>query len=173
MQTPRLQKFQRLWRNVHLCIGAGLLLLLGSIALSGAALVWKTPLDAMIHPGRYGITPGEAEPPSVFVARVAETSLDPMTIQFDPTGSGPVVVTARRSTTAPDARPNFMTVYLDPPTGQVLDIVDNRTSWFGLLHRFHENLTIPEYGGRSIVGWTGVAMLTSVLTGIYLWWPRG
>jgi uncharacterized iron-regulated membrane protein len=40
------------------------------------------------------------------------------------------------------------------------------------LHRFHENLTIPQYSGRAIVGWVGVAMLISSLTGIWLWWPR-
>ncbi len=34
------------------------------------------------------------------------------------------------------------------------------------------NLTIPDYDGRSIVGWMGVAMLTSVLSGLYMWWPR-
>jgi uncharacterized iron-regulated membrane protein len=64
-------------------------------------------------------------------------------------------------------------VYLDPPSGRILDVVDFRTSLFGVLHRFHENLTIPEYDGRSIVGLTGGALLISVLTGVYLWWPRG
>jgi len=54
----------------------------------------------------------------------------------------------------------------------VVDMVDFRSSFFGFLHRFHENLTIPEYSGRAIVGWVGVAMLIMSLTGLYLWWPR-
>jgi len=170
MAKSRLRNLQRLWRNLHLCIGAGLLLLLGSIAISGALLVWKAPLDAIFNPSRYAITPGEPQPPSVFVASVAKTGLEPVAIQLDPAGRA-IVVIARRGAPA-GARPNFMTVYLDPPTGRVLDVVDNRTSFFGLLHRFHENLTIPEYDGRSIVGAMGIAMLISVLSGIYLWWPR-
>ena len=48
-----------------------------------------------------------------------------------------------------------------------------RASLFGFLHVFHENLTIPEYSGRQIVGWAGVGMLILSLTGIWLWWPRG
>ena len=40
------------------------------------------------------------------------------------------------------------------------------------LHFFHENLTVPEYSGRAIVGWTGVGMLVLALSGIVLWWPR-
>jgi uncharacterized iron-regulated membrane protein len=71
------------------------------------------------------------------------------------------------------ARPRLVTAYLDPPTGKVLDVVDFRASLFGFLHMFHENLTIPEYSGRQIVGWAGVGMLILSLTGIWLWWPRG
>ena len=68
--------------------------------------------------------------------------------------------------------PRFVNVYLDPPTARVLEVVDFRSSLIGLLHRFHENLTIPEYSGRAIVGWVGVGMLILSLTGIWLWWPR-
>jgi uncharacterized iron-regulated membrane protein len=63
-------------------------------------------------------------------------------------------------------------VYLDPPSARVLEMVDFRSSLIGFLHRFHENLTIPEYSGRAIVGWAGVGMLILSLTGIWLWWPR-
>jgi uncharacterized iron-regulated membrane protein len=71
------------------------------------------------------------------------------------------------------ARPRVLTVYLDPSTARVLDVVDFRSSFFGFLHVFHENLTIPEYSGRQIVGWAGVGMLVLSLTGLWLWWPRG
>ncbi len=39
------------------------------------------------------------------------------------------------------------------------------------LHAFHESLQLRDYGGRSIVGAIGIAMLISALTGLYLWWP--
>ena len=60
-----------------------------------------------------------------------------------------------------------MNVYIDPPTARVLDIVDFRSTFFGVLHRFHENLTVPDYSGRAIVGWVGVGMATLALTGIW------
>ena len=44
----------------------------------------------------------------------------------------------------------------------MLDKVDFRASLFGFLHVFHENLTIPQYSGRQIVGWAGVGMLDPV-----------
>ena len=73
----------------------------------------------------------------------------------------------------PGARPQIVTVFLDPPTAAVLDVMEFRSSFFGFLHVFHENLTIPEYSGRQIVGWVGVGMLIMSLTGLWLWWPRG
>jgi uncharacterized iron-regulated membrane protein len=55
----------------------------------------------------------------------------------------------------------------------VLDTVDARASFLGIVHRLHENPTIPEYSGRSIVGWAGTGMLFMSLTGLWLRWPRG
>jgi uncharacterized iron-regulated membrane protein len=83
-----------------------------------------------------------------------------------------VVVLARRPSATAGGRPRLISIYLDPPTGAVLDQVDFRNSLFGFLHVFHENLTIPQWSGRQIVGWAGVGMLFLSLTGIVLWWPR-
>jgi uncharacterized iron-regulated membrane protein len=172
MPSPRIERLQRLWRNVHLCIGAGLFVLLVPIAISGALLVWKEPLDALIHPARYAVTRGAAQAGSVYLARAIEAGLEPVAVHLPENDGRPVIINARHGGGERGGRPNLFMVYIDPPTGRILDVVDFRTSLFGLLHRFHENLTIPDYYGRSIVGWTGVGMLTSVLTGLYLWWPR-
>ena len=55
----------------------------------------------------------------------------------------------------------------------MLSIVNFRNTFFGFMHVFHENLTIPGYYGRSIVGWTGVAMLILSLTGVCICGGRG
>jgi uncharacterized iron-regulated membrane protein len=81
---------------------------------------------------------------------------------------GPVMVFTRAKA---DAGP-FLRVYLDPPTGAVLDTASGR-DWLGWLHSFHESLTLREWKGREIVGVIGIAMLISSLSGIYLWWPTG
>ena len=41
-----------------------------------------------------------------------------------------------------------------------------------VLHVLHGSLMVPGVG-RQIVGWIGVAMLLSSLTGLWLWWPLG
>jgi uncharacterized iron-regulated membrane protein len=104
-------------------------------------------------------------------APALEAGLQPAAVRLPETDGWPVVVMARGARTE-GGPPRIVNVYLDPPTARVLDVVDFRSSLIGVLHRFHENLTIPEYSGRAVVGWVGVGMLILSLTGIWLWWPR-
>jgi uncharacterized iron-regulated membrane protein len=97
----------------------------------------------------------------------------PVAVRFPAEQGWPVIVMGRGAPRTEGGPMRIINVYLDPPTGRALDVVDFRSSFFGWLHRFHENLTIPEYSGRAIVGWVGVGMLILSLTGIWLWWPRG
>jgi uncharacterized iron-regulated membrane protein len=175
MPSSAAARLRGLWRTIHRWIGIALMLLLIPISLSGGLLVWHDELDAFVHPGRFATT-GTAlgQPVSTYFANAAsalEGGLQPSVLRFPAAPGRPVTVMARGSA-APGSPPRIVTVYLDPPTGRVLDVVDFRTSLVGFLHRFHENLTIPEYSGRQIVGWAGVGMLILSLTGIWLWWPR-
>ena len=131
------------------------------ISLSGAALVWHDHLDALVNPGRYAVTAGEPLRPSATACERAAAALgrgfQPVVVRMPESAGWPATVTAREPRRGEGGgRPRFLTVYLDPPTGRVLDVDEFRNSLIGFLHRFHENLTIPEYSGRAIVGWSGV-----------------
>jgi len=179
MADARAAKLRRLWLNVHLWIGVGLATLLIPILLSGALLVWHDEIDARINPHRYAVTGTQvALPPAVYLSKAAEAAAKNLaglraTALRYPEPGWPVRVVMRPENREPGARPQIVTVFLDPPTAAVLDVMEFRSSFFGFLHVFHENLTIPEYSGRQIVGWVGVGMLIMSLTGIWLWWPRG
>jgi len=172
-----MSQFARLrtaWWTLHRWIGLALAVLLVPIALSGALLVWHDHVDALVHPGRYAVTGSALMSPSAYVASaraVLERGVQPAAVRFPESDGWPVMVMARGAR-AEGGPPRIVNVYVDPPTARVLDVVDFRSSLIGVLHRFHENLTIPEYSGRAIVGWVGVGMLLLSLTGIWLWWPR-
>jgi uncharacterized iron-regulated membrane protein len=139
-------------------------------------LVWHDHLDAIVNPSRYAVTQGQSVPPSALLesaTRSLGTGFEPTVVRM-PEGAGwPATVMVREQRRGEGGgRPRLVTVYLDPPTARVLGTVEFRDSLIGFLHRFHENLTIPEYSGRAIVGWVGVGMLVLSLSGIYLWWPR-
>lgn len=154
-----------------------MLLLLVPIAVSGALLVYHDDIDALINPKRWTVTGSELVLSPVQYIAAASSVVAPTEtvtgIRFPRSAGYPVVVLAREQA-GPEStgRPRFFSIYLDPPTGKVLDKVDFRSSWVGFMHVFHGNLSIPQYSGRQIVGWVGVGMLILSLTGIWLWWPR-
>ena len=164
-----------IWWTVHRWIAIGLALLLVPIGISGALLVWRDHFDALIHPSRYAVTGSALIAPSAYFASARAalgTGVQPTALRFPDLEGWPVVVMARGAPRGEGGPPRLVNVYIDPPTARVLEAVDFRSSLVGWLHRFHENLTIPEYFGRAIVGWVGVGMLILSLTGIWLWWPR-
>lgn len=174
----RAAALRRLWLNVHLWIGVGLAVLLIPISISGGLLVFHDDLDALLNPQRYAVSgPQVALPASDYLAKAAEAvAKDPSDLRVTalryPEDGGPMRVMTRAGNTEPGVRPRFVTVFLDPPTGKVLDVMEFGSSLIGFLHVFHENLMLPQYNGRQIVGWAGVGMLILSLTGIWIWWPR-
>jgi uncharacterized iron-regulated membrane protein len=179
MADTRAAQLRRLWLNVHLWIALSPVALLVPISISGGLLVWHDEIDSVINPKRYAVTgPQVSLQPSEYLAKaeaaVADDPTKPRATALRyPEPGWPVRVVMRAQPREAGTRPRLLNVYLDPPTGKTLDVVDFRASFFGFLHVFHENLTIPEYSGRQIVGWAGVGMLILSLTGIWLWWPRG
>jgi uncharacterized iron-regulated membrane protein len=171
-----LPPLRTIWLTLHRWLALDLLVLLVPIAVSGALLVWHDHLDALINPGRYAVSGAQTVQPSAYLASAAAAlgagSVQPAAVRF-PAGDGWPVIVMARAPRVEGSPPQLRNVYLDPPTARVLEVVDFRSSLFGFLHRFHENLTIPEYSGRAIVGWAGVGMLILSLSGIWLWWPRG
>ena len=144
---------RRFWFTLHRWIGASLAALLIPISLSGALLVWHEQIEALLNPQRYAVTGSQILPPSAYLesaARSLEGGATPISVRL-PGQASPVIVAARGRDA--EGRPRLMNVYIDPPTARVLDIVDFRSTFFGVLHRFHENLTVPDYSGRAIVGW--------------------
>jgi uncharacterized iron-regulated membrane protein len=160
---------RNLWFSVHKWIGLLLAILIIPLSLSGSALVWHDWLDAQVNPQRYAVSGPAALPPSHYVA-AAEAVLGPderiASLRY-PEGEGPVVIGAASAKTGSRQRTN---VYLDGATARVLDKAGSNDGAVRVLHRLHGTLMVPGVG-RQIVGWIGVAMLTSSLTGLWLWWP--
>jgi uncharacterized iron-regulated membrane protein len=170
MTTAKRSSFRAFWVQVHLWLGLTLGTVGVLIGISGSILVYVHEIDTRLNPQRYAISGQTAALPFAEYARRAERALGGKAratgIRLPDQEVGPVIVLARV-----DAGP-FQRVYLDPPTGDVLDRASGR-DWLGWVHNFHESLTLRDFNGREIVGAVGIAMLFSSLSGIYLWWPAG
>ena len=73
---------------------------------------------------------------------------------------------------APRGQPRAqLTVWLDPVSGKVLDVANPRGGVSGFAHDLHGQLFVFGWG-RQLVGWLGLLMLVSCLSGLWLWWPK-
>lgn len=160
------------WFQVHKWLGLLLALLVVPISITGAALVWHDWLDEQVNPQRYEVSGPVALPPSAY-AEAASPLLAAgeriASISF-PKDQGPVVVAASRPAAAGAGRPVRTMLWLDPGNARVLDKAGSNEGAVRVLHMLHGSLMVPGMG-RQIVGWIGVAMLISSLTGLWLWWP--
>jgi uncharacterized iron-regulated membrane protein len=63
-------------------------------------------------------------------------------------------------------------VAVDPYTAQVLQLVDKDHTWFAWAEKIHGTLLLGDVGDRLIEIAAGFAIVM-IVTGLYLWWPRG
>lgn len=172
--APIMTRLRKLWLDIHLWIGVGLLAAILPLSATGAALVWRDGLDRVMNPQRYAVSGGTARPLADYVSAGAK-ALEGQALVTGlrlPAGEGePVIVTARSQSAGEGGRPRNISVWLDPATLAVKDVGAARGGVLQVMHELHGNLMIPAIG-RKVVGWIGWAMTVSCLTGLWLWWPR-
>jgi len=161
---------RKAWFQVHKWIGLILAILIIPISLTGSALVSHDPLERAMHPERYAVS-GPAGLPVTAYAASAQAVLGAgerlQRVEIPEEAGEPVTAAAMK---AGVGRPQRLTVYLDPATAKVLGTARSGEGVFQVMHVLHGSLMVPGVG-RQIVGWVGVAMLISSISGLWLWWP--
>lgn len=159
------------WFQVHKWIGIILAIVLIPLSVTGSMLVWDEPLDRLLEPAHYAAVGPAALPASAYVATAQAALPAGSRIVGVRIGEGPVMVTATQPTPGKMRGPPLrLAAWVDPASGKLIDSGLTIAPVLRWAHIFHGSLQIPGTG-RAIVGWLGVAMLLSSLTGIWLWWP--
>ena len=165
---------RNMWFQVHKWIGLILAVAIIPICVTGAALVWHDGLEKLLHPARFAITGEQAVLPPAAYADAAKAALAPgeriLSLRF--AEGEPVMVAAAQPPKPGKAggRPVRTLLWMDPATAKVLDKAGSNEGLVRLMHNIHGSLMVPGVG-RQIVGWIGVAMLISSISGLWLWWP--
>jgi uncharacterized iron-regulated membrane protein len=165
------RKLRQLWFQVHKWLGLALAVLVIPISLTGSALVWHDWLDEALNPERK--VEAEASRSPAFYAEAARLNLaggETLLSLTMPEGAGPVLASAARAGQPRGGRPVRTVLYLHPADGRLLDRTASNEGAVHVMHVLHGSLMVPGVG-RQIVGWVGVAMLVSALSGLWLWWP--
>ena len=153
---------RRLVLKIHLVIAliAGAFLVL--LGATGSIIAFEPELDRLLHPGLAYVTPTGR------VLSLAEIG-DAISRAY---GGEPIVGFL------PSASPNVPTEVIMPRgivvanqyTGEILGLRTRGQTFLGLVRALHVRLASGD-AGRNILRWSAVAMLFSLTSGFYLWWP--
>ena len=153
---------RRLILGVHLSVAliAGLFILV--LGLTGSVLTFEAELDRLFHPHLSYVKP------SGNVLSLGEIG-EAVSKQFN---GEPIV--AYLPSESPDLSSAVILpsgiVCVNQYTGEVLGTRARGQSFFGLARDLHVRLASGDVG-RNIMKWSGVALLVSLASGLYLWWP--
>lgn len=165
-------------RRIHLLLGISVGLLFAVLGLTGSALVFYTAIDAALHP----VVEARADdrPPGL-MSPVWDRALaagrahwhhpgDRWTLEV--TGEGGPIPARYYPAPSQSHHVGRMMVWFSGDGARIVRAEPwggYLMSWFYLLHMA---LLSGEPGGQ-VVGWSGVAILLLLVSGIAAWWPRG
>lgn len=168
-----------LLRRLHLWLGLSVGAMFALLGLTGSALVFYQEADALLHPAirveAGGAVPGWTSP-------VWDRALATVHRQwpdwhgqwrFEVTGQpGPIPARYYPSGPPSSHMARRIMVWLSPDGTRVL----RAEPWGGYamswIYELHMQLLSGE-AGHQVVGWSGVAILVLLLSGLAVWWPRG
>ena len=159
------------WFQIHKWVGILLATILIPLSITGSMLVWDDAFDRMLEPSHYAAAGSVALPASAYAAAARRVLPPGSAIVSMTIGEGPVMVTAAPAKPSAMRGPQLrLGAWIDPTNAKVIDSGLTTSPILRWAHIFHGSLQIPD-SGRAVVGWLGVAMLFSSLTGLWLWWP--
>ena len=165
-------------RRVHLWLGLSLGLLFAVLGLTGSALVFYTGIDAALHPvveAKPGDLPLGLTSPAWDRALATGRARwhhpgDKWTLEV--TGEGGPIPARYYPASGHGHHTDRMMVWFSPDGRQIV----RAEPWGGYLmswlYQLHMALLADDLGGQ-VVGWSGIAMMMMLVSGIVAWWPRG
>ncbi|UWQ54213.1 PepSY-associated TM helix domain-containing protein [Leisingera caerulea] len=163
---PLSEKFYFAAWRWHFYAGLFVIPFLIMLAVTGLMMMFITQVD-----GRDGekipVPPGPAEL-SIPEQEAAVLAAQPGTIAEWIGPKAPDLAAVFRVKTDEGQR----LVALNQYSGEVIEVWDRRAGWYDLADNIHSTLLIGDTGDRLIEIAAGLGLVL-VLTGLYLWWPRG
>jgi len=167
-------------RRIHLWLGLSVGAVFVLLGLTGSALVFYVEIDRLLHPETRAEAavnaPGWNSPvwDRALATGRAHMHGAPGRWSFEATDT-PGPIPARFYPAMPHAghhsAPRTM-VWFSPDGRRVVRTAPWGGYTMSWLYELHMQLLAADIG-RQIVGWSGVAMLALLLSGIFAWWPRG
>ncbi|WP_337244679.1 PepSY domain-containing protein [Luteimonas sp. gir] len=166
--VDRLRFYRAVWRW-HFYAGLFVLPFIAWLALTGAVYLYQKPIDRWIHHGLKVVEAGSVSRalPSAHIAAV-RTATQGEVFRY----STPERADSSAEIGVIEADGRRAVYYVAPATSQVLGHLPEKGTFSGVVRRLHSLDLLGRYASALIEIAAGWAILL-VVTGVYLWWPRG
>lgn len=160
---------RKIAHQMHLWLGLPAGLVVCMLALTGSLYVFKPDIERLTQPYRH-ITVQEAAllPPSI-LGECAKLALPGKTLQTLKYAASGRSVEAIFYAYDP---PYYLSVFLNPYTGEVLKVHDNNNGFYAWVLDGHAYLWLKPSIGRPLVSIATLLFVLMLISGLVLWWPR-
>lgn len=156
---------RQIWRRLHLWIGLAAGAVFAMLGLTGSALVYQEEILDLLYPRIMHVAPGEAlAPPSHFLTTAQQGGGRVAYLRYPETADRPVQATLDM----PGG--GRQTVLIDPYAATLIAPLPGQ-QLFAFLLELHSRLLLAA-PGRQILGWVGLTLAFSAISGAILWWPQ-
>lgn len=165
-------RLRKTWLTVHRWVGLTVGLLFVLLGLTGSLLVFDHAIDEWLNPDLL-LTAGSGTPrPLADAIAAAEKAYEGQPKQAIALSSprvknGVYTVWFQGGT---KESPTFSLVYVDPYTGRVTGQRVWGNDLMSWIYKLHYTLHGGDWG-ETVVGLSGVVLMLSICSGVYLWWP--
>jgi uncharacterized iron-regulated membrane protein len=156
---------RRLVLKIHLLLALVTGVFVAIFGITGSIMAFEPEIDHLLHASLVYVTPGPnllslAEIRAAVNRAFPQEPIGGFTLPASPGMSYQVSV------------PRGL-VYVDPYTGNVLGVRALGGDFLAFIHQFHLRLALQRPGdpGKLVMSLAGLAILFSLLSGVYLWWP--
>lgn len=159
-------RYRMIWRW-HFYAGLFCLPFIVWLATTGMVYLFKPQIEPWLERGYAHVAHGPALPPSAQVAAALAAVPGSVLNAYE------LPVTTEQATRVLVGKgPQVIRVFVDPSTARVLHVVNDEDRFMRVIFYLHGELLAGTPGSMLVelaASWT----IVMLLTGLYLWWPRG
>lgn len=159
--------YQMIWRW-HFYAGLIFAPLLIMLAVTGGIYLFKPQIEPMIYKDLYYVQKGQNEiKAEEQIQKVKEKYPEAGVVSYRPSDER-----GRTTEVGILNKDKEMTVFVNPYTGKVAGALQNEGKLMEIMSKLHGELMVGTIGDR-IVELAACWVMILLVTGVYLWWPRG
>lgn len=174
-------KFRKIAYQLHLWLGLTSGLIVVIMAATGCILAFEEELKHIVHPNRYYVEnigrkklslseltekAEKALPEGLKVKRVVMSSDPSRTYVFR------TLKMDNEAWTYWGTYLYYYRIYIDPYTGKVQEVEDAKKDFFEIVLDLHRRLLLGEKIGKTITGYSTLALAIILFSGLVIWYPR-